>query len=443
MNTILFSPILHIALMVNRFFLQKLIFVFVLFTSFTLSNKATAVVVVIEGATTFVCPKKSVTYTARTFNETFGFEVYSCDIRWNVYQGTQIIGGGNGTNFTFTFPDVGVYKIEASADGCDPISFGDGIKTITTTSRVPIPSPISGPAMCSSGQSYTYITSPSLASIFLPTGNCYYHYPYLWTAPAGWSINGAGNTKITNETVSISAPVNTPAGSYIISVSGMLPKVPSPNPNNPNDFFISTPKTFSVQIGPFSLSQVSVSGAAMVCNGNSYTYTANVPTGHQNGYTYSWTYPSGWTVQNVSTNTITLFLPASNNSYGPVRVSVNNGCGTTPLTGLTVFPCSYMMSLGDFKIYPNPSSGDLFVEYNVEENQLREPILGESPTQQIKPVNTLFKVDIFDRTNKLVGTGESKGNKVYLDTKGFQPGTYYLHIYSGKDVLRQQILIQN
>ncbi|SDD72237.1 Por secretion system C-terminal sorting domain-containing protein [Algoriphagus faecimaris] len=313
-----------------------------------------------------------------------------------------------------------------------------------TTSRVPIPSPISGPAMCSPGQSYTYTTSPTLASIFPPPpsspptegGYCYYHYPYEWTAPAGWSINGGGNTAFTNETVSIVAPAGTPQGSYNISVQGSISK-----PGG--GFWYSTKRNFSVQIGSFSQYQVSVSGPGMVCNGNSYTYTANVPTGHQNGYSYNWTYPSGWTVQNTSNNTITFYLPSYNNSYGPVRVSVNNGCGATHLTGITVQPCSYTMSSGDFKIYPNPSSGDLFVEYDVEKNQLGEPLDGESQTQKNKPAIIIFKVDIFDRTEKLVGTGKSAENKVYLDTKGLQPGTYFLHIYSGDHVLREQIIIEN
>lgn len=242
---------------------------------------------------------------------------------------------------------------------------------------------------------------------------------------------------ISNSTVSIVAPAGTPAGSYIISVQGSIP-----NSSLGNSWY-STKRDFFIQIGTFSSSQVSVSGAGMVCNGNSYTYTANVPTGHQNGYTYNWTYPSGWTVQNTSANTKTFYLPSSNNSYGPVRVSVNNGCGTTPLTGITVFPCNYMMSSGYFKIYPNPSSGDLFVEYDTESNQFGKSFDGESQAQNSKPSIVIFKVDIFDRNEKLVGTGESVENKVYLDTKGLQPGTYYLHIYSGKEVIREQILIQN
>ncbi|WP_439489892.1 T9SS type A sorting domain-containing protein [Algoriphagus sp.] len=430
------NTILYVDFAINRFFRPATISIFLLFASFVFSNKAYAAVdVVIEGATTFVCPNKSVTYTAKTYSATFGYQIYSCSIVWHVYKGNEIVGTGSGQNFTFTFPDVEVYEIKAAASSCS--IHGKGEKTITTTSRVPVPSPISGSAMCSPGQAYSYTTSPTLASIFPPSGNCYYHYPYKWTAPSGWSINGAGNTAFTNETVSIAAPAGTPAGSYTISVEGSIEKPGS------GGFWYSDKRNFSVQIGPFSIYQVSVSGAGTVCNGNSYTYTANVPTGHQSGYTYSWTYPSGWSVQNTSTNTITFYLPSSNNSYGPVRVSVNNGCGTTPLTGITVPPCNYMMSSGDFKIYPNPSFGELFVEYDVEENQLWASFDGESQSQAIKPVNILFKVDVFDRTEKLVGTGESIDNKVHLDTKGLQPGTYYLHIYSGKQVFREQILIQN
>lgn len=433
MNPIPFSSIFHIFLTVNRIFRLKLVFVFLLFASLVFSYKANAVEVVIEGASAFVCPNKSVTYTAKTYQVPFGPEVNTCNFAWHVYKGNDIVGGGYGNTFTFTFPDVDVYEIKAVASDCAPFSGGE--RTITTTSRVPVPSPISGPAMCSPGQAYSYTTSPSLASIFPVTGNCYYHYPYSWTAPAGWSINGGGNTAFTNETVSITAPVNTPAGSYIISVQGSIEKP------GPDDFWYSTKRDFSVQIGPFSTSQVTVSGTAMVCNGNSYTYTANMPGEHQNGNTYNWTYPSGWSVENTFENTIRLYVPLSYNSYDAVRVSINNGCGTTPLTGITVFPCSFMMSSGDFKIYPNPSFGELYVEYDVEGNNLSEPFDEESQTQEIKQV--IFKVDIFNRAEKLVGTGESKNNKVHLDTKGLLPGTYFLHIYSGKEVWRKQILIKN
>lgn len=391
-----------------------------------------------RGIIHFCLPNKSVTYTARTFHETLGYEIFSCDITWYVYQGSQNVGGGFGSNFTFTFPDVGIYEIKAGAGGC--WIYGEGEKTITTTSRVPIPSPISGPAMCTSSQTYSYTTSPTLASIFPPPslgGNCYYHYPYRWEAPSGWSINGGGNIVEDNETVNIVAPAGTPSGSYIISVQGMIEK---PGPGN---FWYSQKRNFSVQIGPFNQTQVSVAGPGMVCNDNSYTYTANVPTGHQNGYSYNWTYPSGWTVQNTSNNTITFFLPSTNNTFGPVRVSVNNGCGATHLTGITVIPCGYMYSSGDFNIYPNPSHGELFVEYGGYEIKSEVPLQGQSQLQINKPSVLAFKVHVFDRSEKLVISGESKDNKIQLDTRDLQPGNYFLHIYAGDHVFREQIIIEN
>jgi hypothetical protein len=437
MKSVPAPSILSHLLRVNSLFRTKTTFVFLLFALYFFSAKAySSVNVVIEGASSFVCPKATYTYTAKTYSGEFGYQIYSCNLIWTVYKGVEIVGNGSGTSFDFTFPDVGTYEIKVNAVDCSV--HGDGEKIISTTSRVPIPSPISGPAMCSLGQSYTYTTSPTLASIFPPPsegGICYYHYPYEWTAPPGWSIDGGGNTKFTDETVNIVAPVGTPAGSYTISVQGSISK-----PGG--GYWYSTKRDFSVQIGAFSQYQVSVSGAGMVCNGNSYTYTASIPTGHQDGYTYDWTYPSGWTKQSQSANSVTFYLPSSNNTYGPVRVSVNNGCGATPFTGITVFPCSYMLSSGDFKIYPNPSSGDLFVEYDSENNQLGKSFGSEAQAQN-KPTIAVFKVDIFDRTEKLVGTGKSMENKVYLDTKGLQPGTYFLHIYSGDQVLREQIIIEN
>ncbi|MFC0263297.1 T9SS type A sorting domain-containing protein [Fontibacter flavus] len=431
------ASLIHgVVFLVNFCTRPKFVLIFILVVSSFFSHRAQAVNVVIEGTSTFVCPSKSVTYSARTFEETFGVEIFSCSIHWQVFEGNEVVGQGTGVNFTYTFPDVGLYQIKVVANGCG-IFFDSGEKIVSTTSRVPIPSPISGPAMCNSGQSYSYTSSPTLNVIFPVGGNCYYHYPYRWEAPEGWSINGGGNIVEHNETVNIVAPAGTPSGSYIISVQGMIPKPSS------SDFWYSQKRNFSVQIGPFNQTQVSVSGSGMVCNGNSYTYTANVPTGHQSGYTYNWTYPSGWSVQNTSNNTITFFLPSSNNTYGPVRVSVNNGCGATHLTGITVMPCSYMYSSGDFIIYPNPSDGELFVEYDVNDNRALERLDGEPQHKVSKPRTLVFKVNVFDRTEKLVRTGVSKENKVFVDTRGLQTGTYFLHIYAGDQVVRKQIIVKN
>ncbi|WP_169725057.1 T9SS type A sorting domain-containing protein [Algoriphagus terrigena] len=201
----------------------------------------------------------------------------------------------------------------------------------------------------------------------------------------------------------------------------------------------SDPRTYTVQVGPFAVSQVSVSGTSMVCSGNAYTYTADVPGGHKSGYTYSWTYPSGWTVQNTSTNTIRLYVPSNNSSYGTVRVSVNNGCGATVFTGRTVYPCNYMMSTGSFKVYPNPARNELNIENLADSDNYSGSAQREDAGSS---ESKAFRVEVFDHAEQMVKSGKSKDGKVLLDISGLRAGTYFLHIYDGKKVVREQILIQ-
>jgi hypothetical protein len=235
-------------------------------------------------------------------------------------------------------------------------------------------------------------------------------------------------------TVNITAPVGTPAGSYTISMQSSIPYGGAPVQSNS---WFSTPTNYTVQVGPFNSSQITVSGTVAVCNGNSYTYTANVPGGHKSSYSYSWTYPSGWSVESSSANTIRLYVPLHNSSYGTVRVSVSNGCGSpSSYTGVTVFPnnsCNYMTA-GNFIIYPNPSDGELNVEYLDEKEA---SFLEDSNFPEV-----VFQIELYDKQEKLVRTAESKSGKVNLDTNNLQPGTYFLQIRSGKEVFRKQVLIK-
>ncbi len=139
-----------------------------------------------------------------------------------------------------------------------------------------------------------------------------------------------------------------------------------------------------------------------------------------------------------SANIIRLYVPINNSSYGTVRVSINNGCGSpSPFMGVTVFPgmsCNYMTA-GNFKIYPNPSDGELNVEYLDEK---KDPLNDTYETE----IDGVFKIEIYNKNEKLVKTADSKNGKVNLETKDLQPGTYFLQIHFGKEVLRKQILIK-
>jgi hypothetical protein len=101
-----------------------------------------------------------------------------------------------------------------------------------------------------------------------------------------------------------------------------------------------------------------------------------------------------------------------------------------------------MTSAGDFQIYPNPSNGELNVEYKrTDESQMKFTDT-ESGIRGAEKTEEIFKVEIFDRSEKLVRSSVSKEGKVRFETIGLAPGTYFVHIHLGKEVIREQILIQ-
>ena len=113
------------------------------------------------------------------------------------------------------------------------------------------------------------------------------------------------------------------------------------------------PKT-DVFVGKFQ--SIFVEGTAAVCPNSLYVYEAEVPLGHKSSYTYTWEYPSGWYKYSQWTNHIHLQTPIlpSNMTYGTVRVDINNGCGSSGLSGITVYP-SYSCG-GYYMATPNPST---------------------------------------------------------------------------------------
>lgn len=416
-----------------------------LFLFLTLSAlHVNAVEVVISGPTT-VCPRNAPpntdphTFTAKSFVSGTSIEV-GCSFYWVIKKDGMLLDEVSGNTLIYTFNDVGTYEIIAFTTSC-PFPFSSGNDTLLVNSRVKMPSPISGPTVCNTDQAYTFSSSPSLASQNPNDPDCYYHFAYLWTAPSGWDIDGEGNTAFTDNSVNITAPVGTPAGNYEISIQSSIPDGGG-SPIQDNSWF-STPRTYSVRVGAFSSSEISVSGTVAVCGGNTYTYTANMPGGHNNGYSYNWTYPAGWVLQYSSYNIIQLYVPTNYSSYGTVRVSIGNGCGSpSPYTGLTVFPCSYLTS-GNFLVYPNPAEGELNISY-FEENEASQShtLNNEGKFGNGQPAEVNFQIELYNNQEELVRSAASKSGKINLNTTSLQPGTYFLQIRSGKEVFRKQVMIK-
>ncbi|WP_209332826.1 T9SS type A sorting domain-containing protein [Lunatimonas salinarum] len=357
-------------------------------------------------------------------------------IHWTVFKDGVILGGGFGKNFYYIFDDVGHYQVQVAANSFF-LGGNNGSASVNVNSRVKIPNPITGPTVCSTEQSYSFFSNPSLPG---DDPDCTYHYSYLWTAPSGWDINGNGNTAFTGNPVNITAPLGTPSGNYEISVQSSIHYGGIPIQDNS---WFSTRRTYSVRVGSFNSSEVSVSGTVAACGGNTYTYTANTAGGHKNGYSYNWTYPSGWVVQYSSDNIIQLYVPTTYSSYGTVRVSIDNGCGSpSPYTGLTVFPCNYMGS-GDFLIYPNPAEGELNIEYyDMNETAHFHTLNAEDESRNNDSTEVYFQIELYNKQEELVQSGVSKSGKIKLNTNNFQPGIYFLRIHSGKEVYRKRVLIK-
>lgn len=373
------------------------------------------------------------TYTAMA--RLWGQNITCSSWQWIISEnGFPVASGLGNTISNYAFSGVGIYQIKFSTT-CGPIPLE---KNLYVTSRVKMPNPIqhgTAPIICNPGQAYIYSTTPPLD---LSDPSCYYHYLYEWTAPSGWSINGGGNSQMAGASVSIVAPANTPHGTYTISVKSTIPKS-----GQPNDPFKSDRVDYTVRVGPFNQSEMYVTGSQSVCNGNTYVYTAQVPGGHKNDYTYTWYFPSGWSVQQQLTNTITLYVPTYNNAYGPVRFSVNTGCGpATGYSGVTTYPCNFS-GYGNFIIYPNPVEDELNVEYILsEDTQAKQDIDTKTETTIRSSQIDDFKIELFDKDQKLVKTGKSNLGKVTVEALSLKPGTYFLHIYFGKEVFTDQIIVK-
>lgn len=212
------------------------------------------------------------------------------------------------------------------------------------------------------------------------------------------------------------------------------------------------PFTKEIQIGVVNPSQATATGTCgtgslcFVCPGNTYVFTAQPPLGHQTSYSYQWTKPSNWSVINQSANTITLYVPQNNpDFFPPVRFSVNNGCGWSGFSGLTVAPgpgCGgYYYS---YSIYPNPSSQFLTIEPQLKEEfkKIEPEIHDLFRSMEAELMPDPFVVSVYNVNEELLFETSSKGEKVTISLEKFKSGNYFVHIQNKTEVIRKQIIVE-
>lgn len=251
-------------------------------------------------------------------------------------------------------------------------------------------------------------------------------------ATASWSVSPASLVSMasgTGTTANLTRANSTSSGVATLTFNitgpcGLLPTI-----------------TKSIQIGYVNGSEATVSASCnvgtlcYVCPGNTYVFTANTPLGHQSTYSYQWTKPTNWTIINQSANTVTLYVPQYNPDFFPaVRFRVNNGCGWSEYSGLTVAP-GYSCGGGyyGYSIYPNPTSDVLTVEPGIKE-------LFKSMEDSVE--TEPFTVTVLDENGKEMETVTSKGDKIQMSLKNLKSGFYFIHIYNKDGMIREKIKLE-
>jgi hypothetical protein len=114
-------------------------------------------------------------------------------------------------------------------------------------------------------------------------------------------------------------------------------------------------------VGPFSTSYTGVTGQMGGCMGQFYQYQAYMPGGAAGGYSYTWTKPATYNWQSgTNAPSVWISIPYQGAQGGTMRVDINNGCGWSGLSGITVYPMpcggGYYSASSEAKAYPNPNN---------------------------------------------------------------------------------------
>jgi Zn-dependent metalloprotease len=181
-----------------------------------------------------------------------------------------------------------------------------------------------------------------------------------------------------------------------------------------------------------------VTGQAAVCPGNLYTYTAQVPGGHNPNYSYSWTYPSNWIFYTQYDNVLRLQTPLYNPIYGTVRVAITNCWGTSGYSGITVYPGSGCPRY--FTIFPNPASDNITITLvdnseSISDTTYHSQNVAESSTQNN------FTVRIYNRHGSLISISKRSGTSFTVPLTNMRDGTYVIELSDGKSSSTQTLIV--
>ncbi|MCX6237610.1 MAG: hypothetical protein NTY07_08655 [Bacteroidia bacterium] len=224
-----------------------------------------------------------------------------------------------GVTYTWTFP-TGWTITAGGTTNSVTVTVGTGSGNIVVTpsnscgngnTRTLAVTPILLPAQPSTitGSATPCQTTSQIYSVTLVSG-----VTYNWTFPTGWTQTAGGTTNSVTVTVG--------AGTGDVQVA----------PSNGGCY--GPARTLAVTPTTVPAQPSTITGNATPCTGSSQTYSVT----NVSGVTYTWTFPSGWTITGgQTTSTVTVTVGANT---GNVTVTPSNSCGNGTVRTLAVVPAA-------------------------------------------------------------------------------------------------------
>ncbi|MCX6292506.1 MAG: T9SS type A sorting domain-containing protein, partial [Bacteroidetes bacterium] len=284
---------------------------------------------------------------------------------------------------SFTSGNVSVYATNAC--GNSPAA------TLFVQSKTNAPLSITGP------QYGVCRTSGNVYSIAAVTGAT----SYTWTVPSGASITANTGTSITvtygnsfSSSGSISVKANNSCGS-------------------------SAAASLTVYAAPAV--PAAITGAMSVCKSQaSVSYSVAAVTG---ATSYTWTITGGATFVGSSTGAaVTVKFTSATAASATLTVKANNTCGSSATKSLTIavnLSCRVTAFsepepiVSDVAVYPNPTSGKLFVSFNADSKE----------KYSIKVIDLIGNVLFTDENVSVEGN-----NLEELNLSGYAKGIYFIRL---------------
>jgi|GEM_PF-2111449 len=177
-----------------------------------------------------------------------------------------------------------------------------------------------------------------------------------------------------------------------------------------------------------------------------YSILARVTQAADINATYKWYIGSAngtnFVLNNTSTsNSATVGGGNPDNLYHILKVDITNSCGTVSTAnaeGRYKASCSGGGGGTLAVIFPNPASSQLSV--GLASSTSSTNIL-KTTSESAFDENATFEVKLFNPFQLLVRTGVSHNGTVDFNVADLQNGIYYLHINTGTEIIRKQVMI--